>query len=282
MNFGHVLPLGAAMVLAASASFGASLNYENFNYSGTVTRYDTLGDAQAETNGTAHAITTATNGANATLTDARDASIYYDSATGEVYFSTLWYFNPQDSGQPGTLGYGNPNNGNNGFVQLYDADGSSVTSLTSAFNADSSIYSLSVTGENLDPYSRLWNAPAAGGPASDTGGDFLSYSLDFLADFGAPSATSGLQTTDPTSVSGSFSALFHNTTDNFYYVADFIFAQGSQAAASNYFYPGVGTTFASSTQPYFAAAVPVPATLPLLLGALGGFVALRRRRHSRG
>lgn len=277
MKILQLVPAVVALAGLASAVSAASIDYENFHYSGTVTSYDTLADAQNGTNGLATQITTVSNGSNATLTDARDAYISADTDTGRLQFGTLWYYNPQDSADPGTYGYGNPNNTNNGFVQLYDLTGSSVSSMSAGFNGDGTIFSFSASGGNLDEYSRLWNAPAAGGPASETAGEFLSYSLGFSAEFATPDA-SGIRTDDPTSVSGFFTALFLNDYDGKYYKAEFLFGNGSIAQQEDYFMPGYGTDFESSTYQAFIAPVPLPAGLPLLLVAVGGLGVMGRRK----
>src|SRR5574337_904573 len=128
--------LGLALAsLLASGSLWASplyVGYDNFDYSGTVTRYATLADAQNGTNAlSTTAIATATNGTRQTLTNARDGNVYVASnspgydPTNLAYFSTAWYYTTFPANGDG---WGNPNNTNTGFVQYYDSSAAPVVS----------------------------------------------------------------------------------------------------------------------------------------------------------
>lgn len=122
-------PIGAAILSMAMATPGmaAYVDFDVFSYTGSVTAYDTLADAQSGVNGNAYQIPTRTVGSYSTLPNARDASLYADTDSDTFIFMTAWYF-----AAPGTnmgSGWGNPNNNNTGFVQLYDVDGSSLSSL---------------------------------------------------------------------------------------------------------------------------------------------------------
>jgi hypothetical protein len=142
---------GLVLFAGTVAAEAASINFEDFNYSGSVTRYDSLADAQANTNGTPYNIETAVNGPNSTLANARDAQIYADTVTNAFYFGTAWYFTPPGVSNPSVGGYGNPNNSNNGFVQIADDDGSSITSLLMGWDSTLTQFSVSAEGQNAGP-----------------------------------------------------------------------------------------------------------------------------------
>jgi len=278
----RLLAISVAFAALSGTAEAASIAFEGFNYSGTVTKYTSESDAVAGINGSSYAIPTSTNGANSTLPGARDAQVWADTDTGLFYLSTLWYYNPPEYSAQAD-GYGNPNNTNTGFLQLYDDSGANA--LNMAWSNGNKTFNVAASGSNSSTYARLWPAPTEGGAASISGGTFLNYSMDMQASFADAAMLSGgdlVNDVQPTGVSGRFTALFHNTgssvADNGFYSVDLVLGAGSAAQAGQYTYQGV--PFDESASSSFVAPVPVPAALPLLLGGLGflGFTGRRRGR----
>lgn len=278
-----------ALVQTPSAQADGLINFDGFSYTGNVTVYDTADDARNQTNARSgpHGIPTSTNGPRSTLPNARDAALYADTQSNSFLFLTAWYFTPTDFvGQAD--GFGNPNNTNTGFIQLYDLDGSSVDELGIGWNGDKTEFNVSASGTNAgsDEVARLWPAPTEGGAAAISAGEFLEYELDFTASFGTPAAKSGgiaSQDTLPDAVSGGFNGIFENTNAsdpalNGFYRIDFDFQNESWAVDTGAFAqfrsPGdVATTF---------QAVPVPPSLALLLLGLMSLGAAARRFKAPG
>ena len=62
----------SALLVGSIGAQASSINFENFNYSGSVTRYGSAADALADTNPSGpYVIGTATNGSLSTLPNAR-------------------------------------------------------------------------------------------------------------------------------------------------------------------------------------------------------------------
>lgn len=277
--------LALLLTQAPEARAEARINFDGFSYTGNVTVYDTADDARNQTGARSgpHDIPTGTNGARSTLENARDAALYADTESNSFVFLTAWYFTPLDEVGKAD-GFGNPNNTNTGFIQLYDLDGSSLSDLDLGWNTDRTEFSVSAKGGNAgsDEFARLWPAPETGGPASISAGNFLEYDLSFTAGFNTPASVgAGLIAKDtfPDTVTGGFTGIFENTntTDpslNGFYRIDFAFQNESWAkntgAVAQFRDDGeIATTFQQ---------IPVPATAPILLLGLAALAAVTRRR----
>ena len=287
----------ASAALASDPGFAAST--DRVAYTGQVTRYGTLADAQGAINPVSgpHGIPNRSTSAPYD-TPNRDLALFFVDNYGSYssdysVMLTAWYYTtqgntnalPKDdpSGDRYYSGWGNPNNTNTGFMQLYDIGSNTVTSSSAAFgNFNGTHYTefnlqSSFTNAGAAEYARLWAAPTLGGAASITGGTFISADLDIT--FGG---LEGSQTSPgviesfnhPTSVSGSFSAIFQNTGSDGslhgFYVAEFTFNMDSWAFGQDN--ADLNGDFSDS---YFAT-VPAPASAALL--GLGGLIAARRRR----
>ena len=218
----------AILLAAAPVAFGNSLavSVDRFSYEGSVTVFASLADYTSNTGGTVHAIPTFTSGS--TTYDGRDLGIYVVQNYANYWvdsniFATAWYYttegNPNGTIPADHYGWGNPNNTNTGFIQMYDENSSTETSLTGGWTSLDQ-FVLSLTGENADypnDFARMWPAPTVSGPGSLSDGTFLNYDLSLTANF-ANSATlngDGLYelNEDPTSVAGTLSGAFVNPDD---------------------------------------------------------------------
>jgi hypothetical protein len=275
-----------------ASSFYASTDM--FSYTGNVTRYATLEDARAGAGSIGGPYTLPSRATDAPYnTPSRDAGIYFVNnapsyATNANIFLTAWWYTT-DAANGAYSGWGNPNNTNTGFVQLYDAAGATSTASNAYFSGwDGAYYTqfnMAVQGQNAtyeNSYARLWHAPNEGGAGSLTKGVFLDYGLTLTAGGlqGTYDPVTGLvQSTDhPDAVNGLFWAIFQNTntTDpslNGYYVANFALGLDNWAYAQG---AALNGAFSPSE---FGAPVPIPAAVWLLGSGVVGLVALKRRRQ---
>lgn len=213
--------LAAAALTAASLAQAVPLSasFDNFTYSGSVTRYATLTDAQNQTNPTGgpYTIATATNGPRSTRPNARDGNLSVTSSapaaygTDLTYFSTAWYFTMTPASGDG---WGNPNNTNDGFIQYYLQ--SAAPTVTGGWQPGYTQFQLAVAGGNGDSLDagRLWPAPASGAAAISRGA-FVEFNLNLTANFASPAtlnATTNWYETSamPTGMTGTLTGIFQN------------------------------------------------------------------------
>lgn len=278
--------LAVACLLVGQAIANDNLAWvtDKAGYTGSVTRYNTLADAQNHQNG------------QGTYTvQQRDAGTFFVNGRPDVYtnsniFLTAWYYSTSDNtnglpkDDPGGdryySGWGNPNNTDNSFVQLYDGDGSTYSSMTGGWTSNAhDTFNIHVVGGNANFQSRLWNAgnPDIGGEG--TKGSFVSYDINMTASglVGLADGSYYTATNHPADVSGTFSGIFLNTSvnspssDGYYGFTlnmnntNWAYAQGDDALNGNF------------GQSYFSGGVvPEPASMLALSGF--AFAALRRRK----
>jgi hypothetical protein len=297
----------ALLAIAGSAHaqvFQAST--DRVAYTGTVSRFANLADAQANANALGVFALPARATASPFNTPSRDVGMLISkNAPATTIGSTSWGFGGGDSliflsawyytqTGPGRFdGNGNPSNTNVGFTQLYDDNGSTVTSSAASWSdwngSNFTTFNVSASGANADfdnDSSRLWNADGVNNFPSVTFGRFVSYDLN-ISFGGLSGIDNGLGLvegfTHPTAVVGTFSAVFENTNvgnsyptagpdDNSFdgfYRADFTFNLDNWAFAQTDLVGG-------PIEPSYFLAVPTPGAASVL--ALGGLVAARRRR----
>lgn len=244
------LGLAVAALTAASLAQAVPLSasFDNFTYSGTVTRYATLADAQNETTPTGgpYTIATATNGPRSTRSNARDGNLSVTSSAPAAYgadltyLSTAWYFTTVPANGDG---WGNPNNTNDGFIQYYLI--SAAPTVTGGWQPGYTQFQLTVAGGNGDSSDagRFWPAPASGAAAISRGA-FVEFNLNLTANFASPAtlnATTNWYETAamPTSMTGTLTGIFQNdqatnTAYNGYYRFNYtVTGPGSWAADNN-------------------------------------------------
>ncbi|MFT3828195.1 MAG: hypothetical protein QM691_00665 [Opitutaceae bacterium] len=249
-------------------------------YTGTVTRYSTLADAQSGMN----AVASASLG-----TASRDLYVTFSQVAGAnaMQIGTGWFLTTTGVG----YGDGNPNNTNTGFVQLVDETLGSVSSASAAWDDSLTSFSFQLNGVNalstngVGGYNtRLWNTTNAKGQ----GGLFLNYDLTLAATVNTAAAwdpASGmfLSSADPTAVKGYFRGLFLNTSPvtayNGYYTFDFTLNLDSWAAENAREFDATTLTANAYRPTTFGAAIPEPSAGAVCVG-LGALlvVAWRRRR----
>jgi hypothetical protein len=252
---------------------------QRFVYSGSITGYNSLADAQNGSNAQA----TFTLGASS-----RDLALYQTQQFPGDFNSNLILTNWSSQIVAGPLGTGNPSNVARGFVQLYDLDASTIGSANGYWsNAALNQFTLQVSGANAlygPDSSRLWHDPQNIGQGDD-GGNFLTYSLDLTAGFNSSAVldSNGLYmlTAEPTSVTGTFQGIFQNTESaDPYQFYTFDFTIGLDG---NWTWDNRGSLIDPYNDSRFGSATVVPEPLTLLLTGIGlAGLGLRRKFGCRG
>lgn len=284
----------ALALLATTAQAGGVFSTDRFGYTGVVTRYGSQTDAENGINAL-DVINIQDVAANNTF-EHRDASFYFVNDAGaydtnyNVLMGSWWY------SVSGSAGYGNINgNTGVGFMQLYDGDGSTDTSVNMGFdNFNGSYwtdYTLQVTGSNAtaaNDYSRF----SVYDNVYDSG-TYLNYNLNITA-----TGLQGVQTGDvieannhATGVTGTFTGLFQLSDsspagpnaglNNGFYTIALTFDMDNWAFANNGSLNGDfqdgGNIYESLFVETGVPVVPVPAAAGL--GFLGmSLVGILRRR----
>lgn len=286
---------GLALLVAMLSSFaraeaGIVVQTDRFSYSGVATRYDSLSDAQSNTNpGTVYNL------------PGRDVSLRLRSEATNL----------AEPGQSANAFFLVPNfaipafNQNFGFVQLADGDGSTLQTTDALFNGSHDAFGAFFSGSNAgsSEFARLGHDPAMNSEnAIVTRGVFHQYELDAvftgLTNFNESSSTGGvgLASNETRTVQGADGGskvdvlgIFHGIFENNnplnasyrgFYSVDLVFTNSS-VGFSGFGLNGLDTegcykvSFSTFGNP---AAVPEPSSL--VFGGLAGLVALvigRRR-----
>ena len=264
--------------LSAQASTSGLVSTDRFGYTGAVVRYATEADALA-----------GINAVGTTLVGNRDLSLYVvdDAATYDTDANIImgsWWYTTDPSG---SAGYGNTRgNSGVGFMQIYDADGS--TDLATSFNFSNfdgtywTQFDLSLSGENATApadSTRFW-VDYQGGGADRV--NYLNYSLNLTATGLQGTQTGGFieANGEPANVTGTFHALFQNVSttypqNNGFYVVDLNLDMVNWAYENKDILTGA-YPFATSL---FVASTPDSGATCALFGlSLAVLPCLRRRR----
>ena len=285
--------VGGAATLALSAGAAHAnpgvMDTDRFGYTGTVVRYDTLADAQAGAN---PVDTISIGNRDIAMFIAKDDLIYDDEniALGSWWYTTDTFFGATQ----GRAGWGNTTgNTGVGFMQLFDSDGTTDTSVDMSFSdfdgTNYTTFNLAMTGSNAttaDDFARF----SAIDNVNDAG-IWYDYAINLSA--------TGLQgvdlgngiiqaTNEPTGVTGSITGLFEITevqtsaANLGFYVVDLDLTMVNWAwdnradLTPQISLDGGANFFNGRFDDSLFRTVPAPASLALL--GLGGLVATRRRR----
>lgn len=261
------IALSAALLTASTASAQSGyLPAENLGYTGTVTCYTTLSDALGGVGATCSA---AIPQRDLTLYFVQNNAAFAGSGypPSEAIFLTNWY---AGSGS-------NPNNTNVGFMQMYDLDAGSVSSMSMTWNSSLTDFHLKASGgptitgcSTIPPQDcgRLWN-----GATSANGGSYHWWDVNVMFAGFAPAtynATTGVyeSVSEPVSVSGTIKGIFADATTGRFYRLDATVNNTSWAASS-----GLATTTDAG------GVVPEPSTILLVASGLAAVgVVVRRKR----
>ena len=265
---------------AVSAHAQTIATSDAFGYTGTVTYYSTLSDAESNTGGTQYVM------------PQRDGAFYLgvgnpNPGDNAVEFLTNWFSSSDGLDD----GIGNPNNTDYGFLQVADLSNASLTGWSAGFSPDLNSFTVSADGANApydgaNSFSRLWNAgqPDVGGEG--TSGTWLNYAYSLTATGlnGVDAGGVDMNTTSASSFSGSFTGLFQNLSvsspaSNGFYVVDLTVDNTSWAVANGYqngLYEPTGDTFQAPAP----GPTPEPAAMAAMWGTACPFVIglIRRRR----
>ncbi len=264
--------LATATTSVALAADGGVISTDRFGYEGTITRYNTLIDAQMGLNSME----------TLNIMD-RDLSLYVannDSTESDFnYMAGSWWYTTNPNG---VAGWGNTTgNTGPGFMQLYDDDASTDINVSMDFNnwngTHYTQFDLSVEGAGADA------ADAARLSAYDNlndGGIWHSYAMNISATGleGVMTAPGIIEATNqPVGVSGSITAIFEITENQTNgdsigcYAVDFNLTMNNWAFANRDNLTG-DYMFADS----FFRTVPTPGSVAIL--AMTGLFGSRRRR----
>lgn len=285
----YVLTIACGVTAATSASAlggdPGAISTDRFGYTGTVYRYDTLANAQTHNGVTGLVETIAVGNRDLSLFIVNGFPQYYSDAN--VIMGAWWYTTepntngfPKDhpSGDRYYTGWGNTRgNTGIGFLQIYDIDGTTESSVSMAFSNFNGThwtdFSLNISGVNANASDFARFSPFTSN-VNDSG-VYHTYSLSLTA-----TGLEGQQTTPwkieafnhPTGVTGTYTGLFENTTASVnagFYVFEldldmenWAFAQGNAALNGDFF------------DSYFAT-IPAPGSAIFL--AIAGLTARRRR-----
>lgn len=213
---------------------------ERFGYTGTVSVYDTWADARSGRNARC----------STEVWPQRDGGIFVVKNVPGYWVNsnmilTNWWAN----------GGHNPNNRNEGFVQLYDENADAWQNQKASWSKDLSTFTVQGKGRNATygspantnpmDYARLWNACAPQGSGETTRGTFLEYEYLLIATgLNGVRGSDGLikNTTNASNYAGTFRGVFLNQSvtspqSNGYYVFDLQFNNTSWAATNNHAVP---------------------------------------------